>query len=40
MAEKQKREIEQERANKTKKAKNTEKEISNLLAFKKRNAYA
>ncbi len=40
MAEKQKREIEQERANKTKKAKNTEKEISNLLTFKKRNAYA
>lgn len=40
MAEKQKRELEQERANKTKKAKNTEKEISNLLTFKKRNAYA
>ena len=40
MAEKQKREIEQERANKTKKAKNTGKEISNLLTFKKRNAYA
>ncbi len=40
MAEKQKRELEQERANKTKKAKNTEKEISNLLSFKKRQAYA
>ena len=40
MAEKQKREIEQERARKTKKAKNTEKEITNLLDFKKRHAYA
>ena len=40
MAEKQKRELEQERANKTKRVKNTEKEISNLLTFKKRNAYA
>lgn len=40
MAEKQKRELEQERANKTKKAKNTEKEITNLLTFKKREAYA
>jgi len=40
VAEKQKRELEQERANKTKKAKNTEKEISNLLSFKKRQAYA
>lgn len=40
IAEKQKRELEQERANKTKKAKNTEKEISNLLSFKKRQAYA
>ena len=40
MAEKQKRELEQEKANKTKKAKNTEKEISNLLSFKKRQAYA
>ena len=40
MAEKQKREIEQERARKTKKAKNTENEISNLLSFKKRQAYA
>ena len=40
MAEKQKRELEQERARKTKKAKNTEKEITNLLDFKKRHAYA
>lgn len=40
MAEKQKRQLEQERANKTKKARNTEKEISNLLSFKKRQAYA
>jgi glycosyltransferase involved in cell wall biosynthesis len=40
MAEKQKRELEQERARKTKKAKNTEAEITNLLSFKKRQAYA
>lgn len=40
MAEKQKRELEQERARKTKKAKNTENEITNLLSFKKRQAYA
>ena len=40
MAEKQKRELEQERARKTKRAKNTEKEINNLLSFKKRQAYA
>ena len=40
MAEKQKREIEQERARKTKKAKGTESEITNLLSFKKRQAYA
>ena len=40
MAEKQKRELEQERAKKTKKAKNTEGEITNLLDFKKRHAYA
>ena len=40
MAEKQKREIEQERARKTKKAKNTENEITNLLSFRKRQAYA
>ena len=40
MAEKQKREIEQEKARKAKKAKNTENEITNLLSFKKRQAYA
>ena len=40
MAEKQRREIEQEKARKTKKAKNTEKESTNLLSFKKRQAYA
>ena len=40
MAEKQKRELEQERAKKAKKAKNTENEITNLLNFKKRQAYA
>ena len=40
MAEKQKRELEQERARKTKRAKNTENEITNLLSFKKRQAYA
>ena len=40
MAEKQKRELEQERARKTKKAKNTDNEITNLLSFKKRQAYA
>lgn len=40
VAEKQKRELEQERAKKTKRAKNTEGEINNLLSFKKRQAYA
>ena len=40
MAEKQKRQLEQEKAGKTKKAKNTDKEITNLLSFKKRQAYA
>ncbi len=40
MAEKQKRELEQERAKKTKKAKNGENEITNLLSFRKRQAYA
>ena len=40
MAEKQKRELEQERARKANKVKNTEKEITNLLSFKKRQAYA
>lgn len=39
-AEKQKQELEQEKANKTEKAKNTQREISNLLTFRKRNAYA
>ena len=39
-AEKQKAEIAQEQANKTVKAKNTQKEISNLLTFRKKNAYA
>ena len=40
MAEKQRRELEQEKAKKTKKAKNTPGEITNLLSFKKRHAYA
>ena len=40
VAEKQKRELEQERAKKTKKVKNTENEITNLLNFRKRQAYA
>ena len=40
MAEKQARQIEQERARKTSKAKNTDKEITKLLNFKKRHAYA
>ena len=40
MAEKQRRELEQEKARKTKKAKNTQGEITNLLSFKKRHAYA
>ena len=40
MAERQAKQIEQEKANKTKKAKNTERELSNLLSFKKRQAYA
>ena len=40
MAEKQAKEIEQEKAKKTAKAKNTDKEITNLLSFKKRHAYA
>ena len=40
MAEKQRRELEQEKAKKTKKAKNTQSEITNLLSFKKRHAYA
>ena len=40
MAEKQRKQLEQEKAQKTKKAKGTEKEITNLLAFRKRQAYA
>lgn len=40
MAERQARQIEQEKARKTKRAKNTETEITNLLAFRKRQAYA
>ena len=40
MAERQARQIAQEEAQKTKKAKNTDKEITNLLGFKKRQAYA
>lgn len=40
MAEKQAREIQQEKAKKTSKAKNTDKEITKLLNFKKRHAYA
>ena len=40
MAERQMRQIEQENARKTSRAKNTDKEITNLLSFKKRHAYA
>ena len=40
VAEKQAREIAQEKAQKAKKMKNPEKEITNLLNFRKRNAYA
>ena len=40
MAEKQARQIEQEKAKKKSKAKNTDKEITKLLNFKKRHAYA
>ena len=40
MAEKQRRDLEQAKAKKTKKAKNTQGEITNLLSFKKRHAYA
>ena len=40
VAEKQAREIVQEKAQKAKKMKNPEKEITNLLNFRKRNAYA
>ncbi len=40
MAERQANQIEQEKAKKTKKAKNTDAEITNLLSFKKKHAYA
>ena len=40
MAERQRKQLEQEKAQKTKKAKGTEKEITNLLSFRKRQAYA
>lgn len=40
VAEKQKRQIEQEKAQKTSKTKTAESEITNLLSFKKRQAYA
>ena len=40
MAERQRKQIEQENAQKAKKAKGTEKEITNILSFKKRQAYA
>jgi len=40
MAEKQAEQIAQERAKKTNRAKNSEKEINNLLVFKKKHAYA
>ena len=40
MAERQRKQLEQEKAQKAKKAKGTEKEITNLLTFKKRQAYA
>ena len=40
MAQKQAYQIEQENAQKTKKAKNNEKEINNLISFRKRHAYA
>ncbi len=40
MAERQKNQIAQEKAKKTKRAKHTETEITNLLAFRKRQAYA
>lgn len=40
VAEKQANEMVQEKAKKTKKAKNTQTEITNLIDFKKRSAYA
>lgn len=39
-AQKQAEKMEQEKANKTEKANNTQREITNLLKFRKRNAYA
>ena len=40
MAQKQAEQMQQAKAKKTSKAKNTEKEITNLLSFKKKHAYA
>ena len=40
MAEHQANQIEQEKAKKAKRAKNTDSEITNLLSFKKKHAYA
>ena len=40
MAERQRRQMEQEKARKTKKVKNSETELTNLLAFRKKQAYA
>ena len=40
MAQRQAEQLEQEKAKKTTKSKNTDKEITNLLSFKKRHAYA
>ena len=40
IAEKQAKELLQERANKAEKAKNNQKELSNLLSFRKNTAYA
>ena len=40
MAQRQAEQMAQEKAKKTTKAKNTEREITNLLSFKKKHAYA
>ena len=40
MAERQARQMLQEKAKKAEKAENTQKEITNLLSFKKKHAYA
>jgi len=40
MAERQAKQLLQERARKAEKAENTQKEITNLLSFKKKHAYA